>query len=72
MVCLLPGGALALRAGEGKGVTVTVGASNADVLGTDNLAIQKAIDRVAAAGGGTVSLKRGLTRWRIPCVWRAT
>ena len=59
MVCLLPGGAPLLRAGEGQGVTVTVGAADADILGTDNLAIQKAIDRVAAAGGGTVLIKAG-------------
>ncbi|HEV2348559.1 MAG TPA: right-handed parallel beta-helix repeat-containing protein [Terriglobia bacterium] len=38
---------------------VTVGAANADVIGTDNAAIQKAIDRVAAAGGGTVLIKAG-------------
>jgi hypothetical protein len=29
------------------------------VIGTDNVAIQKAIDRVAAAGGGTVLIKAG-------------
>jgi hypothetical protein len=40
-------------------MTVTVGPANADVLGTDNVAIQKAIDRVAAAGGGTVLIKAG-------------
>ncbi len=38
---------------------VTVGAAEADVIGTDNVAIQKAIDRVAAAGGGTVLVKAG-------------
>lgn len=38
---------------------VTVGSSNADVIGSDNVAIQKAIDRVAAAGGGTVLVKAG-------------
>lgn len=42
-----------------KGITVTVGAAEADVIGTDNMAIQKAIDRVAAAGGGTVLIKAG-------------
>jgi parallel beta-helix repeat protein len=41
------------------GMTVTVGPADADVIGTDNLAIQKAIDRVAAAGGGTVEIKAG-------------
>ncbi len=41
-------------------MTVTVGPADADVVGTDNVAIQKAIDRVAAAGGGTIILKAGL------------
>jgi parallel beta-helix repeat protein len=45
--------------GQGGGMTVTVGPADADVIGTDNLAIQKAIDRVAAAGGGTVEIKAG-------------
>jgi parallel beta-helix repeat protein len=40
-------------------MTVTVGAADADVIGTDNAAIQKAVDRVAAAGGGTVVIKAG-------------
>ncbi len=40
-------------------MTVTVGPANADVIGTDNIAIQKAVDRVAAAGGGTVLIKAG-------------
>ncbi|MGD1101116.1 MAG: right-handed parallel beta-helix repeat-containing protein [Terriglobia bacterium] len=40
-------------------MTVTVGPAGADVMGTDNVAIQKAIDRVAAAGGGTVVIKAG-------------
>ncbi|MEJ2008428.1 MAG: right-handed parallel beta-helix repeat-containing protein [Acidobacteriota bacterium] len=42
-----------------SGVTVTVGPANADVIGTDNVAIQKAVDRVAAEGGGTVLIKAG-------------
>ena len=58
VVCLLPGGPPLLRAGEGQGVTVTVGPAEADVIGTDDVAIQKAIDRVAA-GGGTVLIKAG-------------
>jgi len=41
-------------------MTVTVGPADADVVGTDNTAIQKAIDRVAAAGGGTVLVKAGI------------
>ena len=40
-------------------MTVTVGPAGADVIGTDNVAIQKAVDRVAAAGGGTVVIKAG-------------
>ncbi len=44
---------------QAKGVTVTVGPADADVVGTDNVAIQKAIDRVGAAGGGTVLIKAG-------------
>jgi hypothetical protein len=39
--------------------TVTVGRENADFIGQDNRAIQQAIDRVAAAGGGTVLIKAG-------------
>lgn len=38
---------------------VTVGPVNADITGEDNIAIQRAIDRVAAAGGGTVLVKAG-------------
>ena len=44
---------------KGGGMTVTVGPQSADVIGTDNVAIQKAIDQVAAAGGGMVLLKAG-------------
>lgn len=42
-----------------RGMTVTVGPANADIIGTDNIAIQKAVDRVAAAGGGIVLIKAG-------------
>ena len=58
---LLLGVALYPRLGlnQESGMTVTVGPANADVIGTDNLAIQKAVDRVAAAGGGTVLIKAG-------------
>lgn len=66
LLALLPGvGLLGLRAlsrvapTQENRVTVTVGSADADVIGTDNLAIQKAIDRVAAAGGGTVLIKAG-------------
>ena len=40
-------------------MTVTVGPTDADVIGIDNGAIQKAVDRVAAAGGGTVMIRAG-------------
>ena len=42
-----------------KPVTVTVGPEDADFVGTDQDTIQKAIDQVAAAGGGIVLLKTG-------------
>lgn len=45
--------------GRQKPLTVTVGRENADVVGDDNRAIQQAIDRAAAAGGGTVLIKAG-------------
>jgi len=45
--------------GQGGKLTVTVGPADADVIGTDNFAIQKAVDRAAAAGGGTVVIKTG-------------
>lgn len=54
-VVLYPG----CSANKRGGMTVTVGPANADVIGTDNTAIQKAVDRVAAAGGGTVLIKAG-------------
>jgi hypothetical protein len=40
-------------------VTVSVGSAGADVVGNDNVAIQKAVERVAAAGGGIVLIKAG-------------
>ena len=40
-------------------VTVSVGSAGADVVGNDNAAIQKAVERVAAAGGGIVLIKAG-------------
>lgn len=51
-----------LASGQGGPMTATVGPADADVVGTDNVAIQKAVDRVAAAGGGTVVIKAG-TYW---------
>lgn len=44
---------------EESGATVTVGPVHAGVIGSDNVAIQRAIDRVAAAGGGTVLIEAG-------------
>jgi hypothetical protein len=43
-----------------KPAIITVGHENADVVGDDNTALQKAVDRVAAAGGGTVHVKAGI------------
>ena len=40
-------------------MTVSVGPVGADVVGTDNVALQKAVDRVAAAGGEIVLIKAG-------------
>jgi len=40
-------------------MTVTVGSAGTDVVGNDNVAIQKAVERVAAAGGGIVLIKAG-------------
>ena len=48
---------------------VTVGPANADIIGCDNTAIQNAIDRIAAAGGGTVLVKSEPTRSRTPFAW---
>jgi hypothetical protein len=47
------------QTGKKQPLIVTVGHDNADVIGDDNVAIQKAVDRVAAAGGGVVRIKAG-------------
>jgi hypothetical protein len=39
--------------------TVTVGHANADIVGTDNRALQAAVDYVAGLGGGTVAIGPG-------------
>jgi hypothetical protein len=53
-----------LHTREEKSAIITVGHEKADVIGDDNTAIQKAIDRVAAVGGGTVRIKAGTyTLW---------
>jgi len=41
-------------------MTVSVGPAGSDVVGMDNAALQKAVDRVAAAGGGIVLIKAGV------------
>jgi parallel beta-helix repeat protein len=48
--------------GQGGSRIVTVGPTDADVIGADNAAIQKAVDRLAAEGGGTVVIKAGTYR----------
>jgi polygalacturonase len=42
-----------------SGTTITVGLKNADIIGSDNKAIQAAIDLVALRGGGTVQILPG-------------
>ena len=42
-----------------KGVSVTVGQKDADIVGSDNRALQAAVDYVAGLGGGTVNIARG-------------
>ena len=46
------------RPGQNSAI-ITVGHENADITGDDNNAIQKAIERAVAAGGGTVLIKAG-------------
>jgi polygalacturonase len=41
------------------GMTVTVGMKNADIIGSNNKAIQAAVDLVAMKGGGTVQILPG-------------
>ena len=45
-------------------LTVTVGNQDADIVGTDQRAIQAAVDSVARLGGGTVRIKAGTYRLR--------
>lgn len=42
-----------------KNVTVTVGKKSGDIIGNTNIAIQAAVDYVAALGGGTVKVLEG-------------
>lgn len=39
--------------------SVTVGRTNADIIGTDNRALQAAVDYIAGLGGGTVEIRPG-------------
>jgi hypothetical protein len=39
--------------------TITVGRSDADLLGADNRALQAAVDYIAGLGGGTVEIREG-------------
>ncbi len=43
-----------------KGITVTVGVENAGIVGSDNRALQAAVDYVAGLGGGTVYIGAGV------------
>jgi parallel beta-helix repeat protein len=43
-----------------KGISITVGLSDADIIGSDNRALQAAVDYVAGLGGGTVYIKPGV------------
>ncbi len=42
-----------------KGLLITVGIKSADIIGSDNRALQSAIDYVAGLGGGTVYIEPG-------------
>ena len=42
-----------------KGVSVTVGQKDGDIVGSDNRALQAAVDYVAGLGGGTVNIGSG-------------
>ncbi|MFC1714270.1 nitrous oxide reductase family maturation protein NosD [Candidatus Poribacteria bacterium] len=42
-----------------KGVSITVGQKDADIVGSDNRALQAAVDYVAGLGGGTVNIAAG-------------
>jgi len=42
-----------------KGISITVGQKDADIVGSDNRALQAAVDYVAGLGGGTVNIAQG-------------
>jgi polygalacturonase len=50
---------LAMHSQMSERPTITVGRSDADLLGTDNRALQAAVDYVAGLGGGTVEIREG-------------
>src|SRR5215469_1627524 len=58
LALFVAGSVQVLASGETSKV-ITVGPADADVVGNDNVAIQKAVERVAAAGGGKVFIKAG-------------
>ena len=43
----------------GNGISITVGLKDADIVGSDNRALQAAVDYVAGLGGGTVEIGVG-------------
>jgi nitrous oxidase accessory protein NosD len=45
-------------------LTITVGPRDADIVGTDQRALQAAVDYVARLGGGTVQIRPGMYRLR--------
>src|SRR5262245_52813391 len=45
-------------------ITITVGPSNADIIGTNDRALQAAVDYVTRLGGGTVRVLLGVYRLR--------
>ena len=47
-----------------EGLRITVGPQDADIVGSDQRAIQAAVDYLARLGGGTVHLKAGTYRLR--------
>ena len=50
-----------------KGVTITVGMENAAIVGSDNHALQAAVDYVSGLGGGTVYIGPGVYQSCVQC-----
>src|ERR1035437_4646276 len=63
LLCIMIAGQTVLSFGQQKSTSyeniITVGQRKADIIGTDNRAIQAAIDMVALRGGGTVHILSG-------------